>query len=187
MQQRAGGLPLRAPLDHRVGVIDRRCDVGQAEDEREVVVRGDAAAPLSAAAVAGMHDHLLAVRAAERRDRGHRAAAVARPVAGHGAVDVAGIKTERAMIAVATAGGQHADERATVAAAELLLTWARPTSGGTVRPCLGHWCFRLTSPSQTVRTGWAYVPIVVVTRSGVRTMGVDMMCSLPYPATDRMN
>ena len=57
-----------------------------------------------------MHDDVLAVAAGERADGRHAAAAVARAVAGRGAIDVAGVEAAGTVVTVPAAGGQGTDE-----------------------------------------------------------------------------
>jgi hypothetical protein len=104
----------------RLAARTARLDEGQALDEDDVVIRGDPVIALVPARMAAMDNRLFTFGPGEDADGRHRAAAGARAVAGPVPIHVTGIETERAVVAVLSAGRQHPYKRPTMAAAELL-------------------------------------------------------------------
>jgi hypothetical protein len=106
---------------------------GEAGQELDVVVGGDAVVALLAAAEAAVDEHGLAAGAVEAADGGHLRAAGAGAVAGATVVHMPRVQAERAVVAVFAAEHGRADQDAAVAAAELLAAFARGARRATAR------------------------------------------------------
>jgi hypothetical protein len=115
-----------------------RVEDRQRQNQIEVVVGGDPVVTLDAAPETAMDDDVLAPGTCESGDGRHRGSARARPIAGCFRVDVARIKAERAVIAVASPGGKGTDQLATMVAAEIARLMRSEARRRAIAICLGH-------------------------------------------------
>src|SRR5207248_10157602 len=103
-----------------VGDCFPRRDLGQGDDERKIVVGGDAVVPLEAAGKTLVNDYVLALSPGECADGSHHRATGAGAISRMRAVDVPREQAQGAVIALAATHGKGADEGPTVPAAEIL-------------------------------------------------------------------
>jgi hypothetical protein len=126
---------------------------GEAGQELDVVVGGDAVVALQATAEAAVDEHRFAAEAVEAADGGHLRAAGAGAVAGATVIHMPRVQAKRAVVAVPPAEHGRADQGATVAAAELLATFACGARRATARGWLRVLAF----------FGWRAARLVVAT------------------------
>ena len=97
-------------------------DRSQAQQGHRIIIGGDPIVPFGSAAGTAMDQHLLSIRPIECADGWHQCPAVARPVTGMGAINMAGVQAARTVIAMLAPRDGRSDKGPAMAAFELLRT-----------------------------------------------------------------